>query len=99
MNHHNNKEVRGHSSKAVIDSFFKDKRGNWAVVQFPNVLLSVWILLVIVTFFVSDKHIRVLQSTVLFAWAYIEVMQGSSYFRKMLGAVVLVGVVLGIFLA
>jgi hypothetical protein len=66
--------------------------------QSPNLLLSVWIVLLIVNFFIQNQHARTLQGAVLFAWAYLELTQGESYFRKSLGAVVLASVTLSFFL-
>jgi hypothetical protein len=83
----------------VIDWFFKDKHGKWAIIQLPNFLLWLWILLLTINLFIPDSPLKtglkLLQSSVLFAWAYIELIDGLSRFRKVLGAVILVVVVAG----
>jgi len=66
--------------------------------QSPNLLLSVWLVLLIVNFFIQNQHTKTLQSAVLFTWAYLELTQGESYFRKSLGAVVLATLTFSFFL-
>ena len=82
-----------------ISKFFKDKRGHWAIVHFPNALLSAWIVLLIANFLLHNQHVRLLQSAVLFAWAYLELTQGTSYFRKTLGAIILLAITVGFFVS
>jgi hypothetical protein len=40
-----------------------------------------------------------LSTAFLFTWAYLEITQGASYFRRVLGAVVLAGVLMSFFYA
>ncbi len=76
----------------MVKQFFKDKQGHWAIIQIPNLLLSGWIIITVVNFFVRNPHISTLQNTVLFAWAYLELTEGASYFRRTLGVIILIGV-------
>jgi hypothetical protein len=82
---------------AALGRFFKDKNGKLKVTQMPNLLLSVWIVLLLANLVLHDRHAQLLQGAVLFAWAYMELTQGESGFRKLLGFVVLVGVVANFF--
>ena len=75
----------------------KDKEGKWAMIQWPNVLLSAWILLFVVNYFYQTRGLKHLEGAVLFAWAYNELAQGESRFRKILGAVILVIVLVNFF--
>ena len=75
----------------------KNKEGKWAVIQWPNVLLSAWIFLLVINYFYHSQSLSHLQGAVLFAWAYNELTQGESRFRKILGAVILVIVSIGFF--
>ena len=84
-------------ARQLVGNFFKDKQGKWLVIQFPNTLLVIWIVLLLVNLLVSSQHIRQLNTAVLFAWAYVELTQGSSYFRKALGAIVLIFVIISFF--
>ena len=83
---------------SIIDRVFKNKDGKWVIIQFPNLLLSVWIILLLLNALMHNQHIRLLQSAVLFAWAYLELTKGESYFRKSLGAVILIGVTVSFFM-
>ena len=74
--------------KQSIGRFLKNSRGNWAIIQLPNILLSTWIILIVVNYLFDSQPTRLLQSTVLFAWAYIELKDGDSLFRRTLGAII-----------
>ncbi|MFA5135737.1 MAG: hypothetical protein WC505_08215 [Patescibacteria group bacterium] len=84
-----------------ILSFFKDRHGKWAVVQFPNTLLLTWLMLIVIGVFVHDNSLKTsvdqLKNTVLFAWAYLEFAKGISYFRRVLGGVIMIMIVIGFF--
>ncbi|NCU30791.1 hypothetical protein EOL73_03560 [Candidatus Saccharibacteria bacterium] len=82
----------------AVKKFFKDKHGKWVIAQFPNFLMFAWLTLLLINFFAHDQNISVLQNAVLFTWAYLELTEGSSYFRKTLGAIVLIGLVVSFFL-
>ena len=69
--------------------FFCDKDGKWVIVQRPNLLLSIWIVLFALNIFFENKNMGLLLNSVLFTWAYLEVTEGASYFRRSLGLVVL----------
>ena len=82
-------------------NFFKNKKGELAIIQFPNPLLLSWLILIVLSYFVigSDAKTSVqhFSSAVLFAWAYLEVIQGDSGFRRLFGIVILVGVIYNFF--
>ena len=73
--------------KSHVERFFKDKDGHWAIMQFPNVPLAVWLALVVVNLFLHSQQVGHLQSGVLLVWAYLEITEGTSRFRKALGVV------------
>lgn len=83
--------------KNKVEAFFKDKNGKVVIGQFPSVLISLWVVLLVLNLFMHNKNVDDLQAAVLFAWAYLELTQGVNYFRKTLGAVVLVVVIVGFF--
>lgn len=82
---------------AAVNWFFKDKHGHWAIMQWPNALLMVWIVLLLINLPLRSRPIGLVQSAVLFTWAYLEITQGISRFRKTLGAVILVGIIVSYF--
>ena len=80
-----------------VTGFFKDKHGKWAVIEFPNALLLTWLVLIMIMMFIGDGSLKSsivqLNRAVLFAWAYLEVVSGVSYFRRLLGGVILLSVI------
>ena len=82
--------------------FFKDKDGKWTLAQFPNTLLFIWIVLTIVIWLLGSIEIvdslRILQKAILIAWAYLELIAGDSYFRRFLGAGILVFFIIATYL-
>jgi uncharacterized membrane protein len=82
------------------DKFWKDKDGNVVVYQRPNIWLIVWVLLALVSLFVSEKLADLLWHVslgVLAIWALLEIFKGVNYFRRIMGTVVLVLIVLAAF--
>lgn len=81
-----------------MDKFFKDKHGKWAVWQTPNALLVTWfgamVLASILTGGRLDRLVEAVAFGALFAWAWTEMLKGDSYFRRVLGFVVLVMIVI-----
>ncbi len=88
--------------KNKIGRFFKDKNGKWTIIQFPNALLFIWIVLTIVLWVIGQSEfvaiLRLFQAIVLVSWALLEFIDGDSYFRRTLGLLILVMVPFGIFL-
>lgn len=82
------------------DKFWKDKHGEVVVYQHPNIWLIAWVLLALVSLFVSENLADVLWHIslgVLAIWALLEIFKGVNYFRRTMGAVVLLLVVLAAF--
>jgi hypothetical protein len=82
------------------DKFWKDKDGKVVVYQHPNFLLIGWVLLAFISLFVSEKLADILwhvSLVVLAIWALLEIFKGVNYFRRTLGAIVLVLVLLAAF--
>lgn len=86
------------TAKTITERFFQDKHGKLVIGQSPNAPILAWAILVVANLFLHNPHVAILQNTVLFAWAYLELTEGVNYFRKLLGAVVLIGVTVGFFL-
>jgi len=84
-----------------VERFFKDKDGNWTIFQFPSTLLFVWVGLTVLLWVLGSGVVvdvmRLIQTIVLIAWASMELIDGDSNFRRVLGATVLLAIVFGIF--
>ncbi len=85
-----------------FDKIFKDKDGKIVIWQNPNIALWGWIIFTILTYIVKrgriNKGSQSLASAFLFTWAYLEVLKGDSIFRRVLGAVVLINIVVSFFM-
>ena len=83
--------------KTIVDKTFKDKHGKIAIAQVPNLPLIVWIVAKLLATVVKHGTLHRLANNLafgaLFAWAWIELFQGVNYFRRALGALVLLGLI------
>ncbi len=82
------------------DKFWKDKNGNVVVYQHPNFLLIGWVILASVSLFVGSKLADIIWNislAVLAAWSLLEIFKGVNYFRRLVGAIVLLLVILAVF--
>ena len=83
-----------------LDRFFKNCEGKWVLYQHPNLLLWLWIItqvVGIVIFKRENQAVNSLSNLLLFTWAYQEIFDGESPFRRVLGGVVVVGIAIGLF--
>jgi hypothetical protein len=83
----------------IYKYFFYDKSGNFVLWQFPNVPLLIWLIFRLLSFFniLSDLNyfFDQISTGFLFIWSYLELTQGVNNFRKVLGLVVLVFLIIG----
>lgn len=84
-----------------MKDFIRDKDGRVVLWQSPNLLLWSWIILKLISLLLKAGRIKAgfeqLSSAVIFAWALYEFTKGVNYFRKALGLVVLIAVIVGFF--
>jgi hypothetical protein len=75
------------------DKIWKDRRGKTVIYQHPNILLIAWAVLAFVSMIVprgKTSDITWWASTVvLAAWSLLEMFKGVNYFRRALGAFIL----------
>ena len=83
------------------ESFFRDSKGNIAIWQCPNIPLTGWLVFKLLSALIESdaisKGCASLSTAFLFTWAYLEITSGISYFRRLLGAVVTIAIVVGFF--
>lgn len=74
--------------------FFEDKHGKVVVWQNPNLPLLIWIVSTILSKILPYGQLNFAAALIafgsLFTWAWLEIFQGASYFRRTLGGVVLI---------
>ena len=85
--------TRETSLSNLIDRFFKDKDGKWAIWQTPNLALITWaIAQILVMILPAGTVVNVLKAVpygALFVWSWQEALQGNSYFRRTVGVIIL----------
>ena len=87
--------------KKLLRSFMCDKKGHIVIWQTPNIPLIGWVLgtLFAKIFSTGRSHtgFTFLAEAFLVAWAYLEVKSGASYFRRILGILVFLSIVMSHF--
>ncbi len=82
--------------KAAVISLFRNKSGQYVVWQWPNLPLSVWIITKLLSMVIDSIQVDTALASVgtafLFVWAYLEIASGASYFRRVMGVIVLAGI-------
>ena len=85
------------SIKLLFTNFVRDKNGRIVISQTPNIPLIAWFLFMLVAHIVGLSYLKngfeYLSAAFLFVWAYLELTSGSSYFRRLLGLIVLLGII------
>ena len=78
--------------RSLWDKFWKDKRGDVVVWQFPNALLLAWVITTIISLLfngtISNVFLWIAEAS-LILWSLLEIFKGVNYFRRLLGLVVL----------
>ncbi|HSW77821.1 MAG TPA: hypothetical protein VLG36_03420 [Candidatus Chromulinivoraceae bacterium] len=87
--------------KQKAESILKNRDGRIVLWQMPNLLLWIWIVLKLLTLGASSGRLHLaleqLSNAVLFTWAYLEIAEGVTVLRKILGSVVMTLLVFGFF--
>jgi hypothetical protein len=77
----------------IWDNTWRDDRGKVVIWQTPNRWLIGWAVLTFISLLVSGKLADVVSwvaSAALITWAFLEITKGANYFRRALGALVLI---------
>ena len=80
-------------SRKLFDAWFKNNKGDLALAARPNSPIITWAAAVVIGWLTNGK-VESLAGAVgygaLFVWSWLELFQGVNYFRRSLGAVVLI---------
>ncbi|HUP26649.1 MAG TPA: hypothetical protein VM124_03335 [Candidatus Limnocylindrales bacterium] len=81
-------------TRSLKDQLFTNKNGVLVLMQAPNVPLWGWIIATLAAHLFGVGKLRSLFEAIaygsLFTWSYLEITQGINYFRRILGIIVLV---------
>jgi hypothetical protein len=76
----------------AVSRFFKDKDGHILIGQKPNIPIIGWFVFMLLSHLFNASHLRTtlefISMAFLFTWAYLELTQGANYFRRLLGLIV-----------
>jgi hypothetical protein len=79
--------------KTVFLNFVKDSEGHVAIIEWPNIPLVGWMVITAASFFIQaspwHNFLGYVSFGFLFTWAWLEITQGKSNFRRTFGAIVL----------
>lgn len=77
-----------------VIKIFTDKQGNQIIFQRPNLPLVVWFITMLLAKVLPDERIgsilHLISFGALFTWCWLEISQGDSMFRKLLGGTIIV---------
>jgi len=86
------------NKKSYSDKFWLDKRGQVVVWQKPNIWLTTWFVTVVAGWFVPygwpSSTVGWVSLVALIVWAVLEVAKGVNYFRRLVGLLVLLILIL-----
>jgi hypothetical protein len=77
-----------------LENFFRNDQNRLVIWQRPNLPLVGWFLFLMAARNLEASFLKAgfefLSSAMLFTWSYLEITQGDSYFRRLLGLTVMV---------
>ena len=89
--------------RKFLNKVFRDKLGRVVIWQNPNLPLWGWITSVLAGIVVksSPTHSAISQfgMAALFTWAYLEIRSGITLFRRIIGVIVMIVIIYGLFKA
>lgn len=85
-------------NRSFSQKFWEDKNGNFVVWQKPNMYLWIWFVTLFISWFAPygwlHETIGTISLIALIIWAILEASRGVNYFRRTIGILVLVLLVL-----
>jgi hypothetical protein len=89
------------NSRSLWDKIWRDVHGSVVIAQRPNIWLIIWLILEVVSLFVSSQHVALvtwwLATAALSIWALLEIFRGVNYFRRILGLCVAILTIMTVF--
>ena len=78
----------------LFDRFFRDNTGEIVVAQAPNIPLLVWIAATLLKLVFKTGQVKIALDILAFGsllyWSFLEITEGATYFRRDLGVIVLI---------
>ena len=84
----------------LFDRFFRDNTGEIVVAQAPNIPILVWIAATLLKLVVKTGQVKIALDVLAFGsllyWSFLEITQGATYFRRDLGVIVLIALMVSV---
>jgi hypothetical protein len=84
----------------LFDRLFKDGTGEIVIGQPPNLPILIWLSATLLKFAVKNGQVKLgldlLAFSSLLYWSFLEITQGVNYFRRDLGVVVLIALIISV---
>lgn len=89
------------STQSFINKCIRDKNNRVVIWQGPNLPIIGWLMCTVAARIFDTRSLHAgfesLGTAFLFTWAYLEITQGLSYFRRFLGVLVAIAIVVHFF--
>jgi hypothetical protein len=87
--------------QSLWGKFWRDNEGKVVIFQWPNIWLVIWVICEFIAILSSSKSIYNVTwwvgTVALAIWALLEIVKGVNYFRRLLGFLVALLIVISIF--
>jgi len=80
----------------MSQKFFKDNSGKTVLWQAPNSTIIGWAIFALLSYLTHAKWLGWISTTFLLVWAFLELFQGVNYFRRLLGLIVLIYILISL---
>jgi len=91
-----NQPRRRHRPRTFNEKFWHNDRGQVVVWQKPNIYLATWGIITVVNWFLPldwiEKSLGFVSLIAIIVWGVLEVYSGTNYFRRLIGALVLLAI-------
>jgi hypothetical protein len=84
----------------LFDRMFRDNTGEIVVAQAPNIPILVWIAATLLKLVFKTGQVKIALDVLAFGsllyWSFLEITQGATYFRRDLGVIVLIALMVSV---
>jgi hypothetical protein len=87
-------------NSTLFDRLFRDNTGEIIIAQAPNLPILVWISATLLKLVFKTGQVKIaldiLALSSLFYWSFLEITQGATYFRRDLGVIVFIALIVSV---
>jgi hypothetical protein len=87
-------------TNTLFDRLFRDAAGQFVIWQPPNLPILVWVSATLLKLVFQNGQVKlaldILAFSSLLYWSFLEITQGVNYFRRDLGVVVLIALIISV---